>query len=131
MPSIEDKILKPKQYHKMINELDIENFELKTSSIWETRITLVNLERLAEDLLEIRRSISGDMRAITLKYLESHPNPSSFLGLKKTKGAARRKSLDNKKEKELGPYKKIIQVIDDYLNQIEEIKEYIDNLKVE
>jgi hypothetical protein len=69
------------------------------------------------------------MRAITLKYLDSNQNQSSFLGLKKTKTATRRKSLDKKREKEQEPYKKIIYIIDNYLQQIEEVKEYINSLK--
>jgi hypothetical protein len=129
MPSSENKILKPKGYQSMINELDIESFEVKTSSIFEARITMVNLERLEEVLLEIKHSISGDMRAITLKYLDSNQNQSSFLGLKKTKTATRRKSLDKKREKKLEHYRKIIYIIDDYLQQIEEVKEYINSLK--
>jgi len=123
-------MMKPKEYQKMINALDIENFELKTSNALEARITLVNLGRLEEELLEIRRNVSGDMRAISLKYLESRQKKSSLLG-RKTKISSRRKSLDTKKEKEHGPYKKVINSIDDYLKQIEEIKEYIDNLNLE
>lgn len=128
MPATENVMIKPKEYKKMISKLDIENFELKTSSILETRLTMVNLERLEEDLLEIKRSISGNMRAITLKYLDSKQNQSSFLGLSKTKTASRRKSLASKREKELGPYRKIVYTIDDYLQQIEEIKDYLNNL---
>ncbi len=129
MPSSENKILKPKDYQNKINKLDIESFELKTSSIFEARLTLVNLEQLEEALLEITHCISGDMRAITLKYLDSNQNQSSFLGLKKTKIASRRKSLDKKRQKKLEHYRKIIYIIDDYLQQIKEVKEYINNLK--
>ena len=130
MSSTENKMTKPKEYQKMINALDIENFELKTSNALEARITLVNLQRLEEELHEIRRNVSGNMRAISLKYLESRQQKSSFLGLK-SKTSSRRKSLDTKKVKEQGPYKKVLYIIDDYLNQIEEIKEYIDNLNLE
>ena len=129
MPSSENKILKPKDYQNVINKLDIGSFELKTSSIFEARLTMVNLEQLEEALLEIKHRISGDMRAITLKYLDSNQNQSSFLGLKKTKIASRRKSLDKKREKKLEHYRKIIYIIDDYLQQIKEVKEYINNLK--
>jgi hypothetical protein len=128
MPPTLDKILKPKEYEKRINELDIENFELKTSSILEARLTMVNIERLEETLMEIKKGISGDMRVITFKYLDSNQNQSSFLGFK-TKTSSRRKSLANKREKELKPYRKSMYTIDDYLQQIEEIKEYINSLK--
>lgn len=120
-------IIKPKEYENILNALDIENFELKTSSTLETRLTLVQLERLKEELIEIRRRISGDMRAITLKYLDSNQKKSSFLGFK-TKASSRMKDLANKREKELGPYKKIIDIIDNYIQQIEELEDYLDSL---
>lgn len=129
MPSSENKILKPKDYQNVINKLDIGSFELKTSSIFEARITMVNLEQLEEALLEIKHCISGDMRAITLKYLDSNHNHSSFLGLKRTKISSRRKSLNIKRENKLEHYRKIVNIIDNYLQQIEEAKEYLNNIK--
>lgn len=130
MPGSERKILKPKEYERMISKLDIENFELKTSSILEARITLVSLERLEEDLLEIKREISGDMRAIKLKYLGHDHAKSSLLGsLKRTKASTRRKSLDDKCDRELGPYKKVLYIIEHYLEQIEDVKEEINKIK--
>lgn len=129
MPGVEKKILKPKQYQKMIRELDIENFELKTSSILEARMSLIGINQLEENLLEIRRDISADMRSIKLKYLGRNHSKVSFLGLKKTNAAARRKSLDKKCDGELGPYKKVLYIIDDYLEQIEDIKKYINSIK--
>jgi len=130
MSGSEKKILKPKDYERMISNLDIESFEIKTSSILEARITLVSLERLEENLLEIRRKISADMRAIKLKYLDHNYNKSSFLGsLKRTKASTRRKSMDNKCDRELGPYKNVLYLIDDYLKQIDDIKKYIDEIK--
>jgi hypothetical protein len=130
MSGSEKKILKPKEYERMISKLDIESFEIKTSSILEARITLIALERLEEDLLDIKRRISADMRVIKLKYLDHNYNKSSFLGsLKRTKASTKRKSLDNKCDRELGPYKKVLYIIDDYLKQIDDIKEYIDKIK--
>lgn len=130
MSGVERKIVKPKEYQKMISNLDIENFELKTSSLLEARITLVGIERLEESLLEIRRNISADMRSIKLKYLGHDHSKSSLLGsLKRTKAATRRKSLDNKCERDLGPYKNVLFIIDDYIKQIEEVKEYINSLE--
>ncbi len=130
MSGPERKILKPKDYEKMISSLDIENFELKTSSILEARITLVSLERLAEDLLEIRREVSGDMRAIKLKYLGHDHTKSSLIGsLRGTKASTRRKSLNDKCDRELGPYKNVLYIIDHYIEQIEEVKKDINEIK--
>ncbi len=130
MPGPEKKILKPKEYERMISNLDIDNFELKTSSILEARITLVGIERLEEDLLEIRRQVSTDMRRIKLQYLSHDHAKSSLLGsLTRPKASARRKSLNNKCERELGPYKNVLYIIDDYLKQIGDVKEYINKIK--
>jgi hypothetical protein len=130
MPGPERKILKPKDYERMVSSLDIENFELKTSSILEARITLVSIERLEENLLEIRRDISRDMRAIKMKYLGYDYNKSSLLGsLKRTTATSKRKSLDNKCNRELESYNKVLYTINHYLEQIENVKEYINNLK--
>ena len=130
MSGPEKKILKPKDYEKMISNLDIENFELKTSSILEARITLVGIERIEEDLLEIRRQVSAEMRRIKLKYLGQDHTKSSLLGsLKGTKASARRKSMDNKCDRERGPYENVLYIIDDYLKQIEDVKEYINEIK--
>jgi hypothetical protein len=130
MPEIEKKILKPQEYERMISNLDIENFELKTSSILEARITLVSIERIEENLLEIRRQVSADMRSIKLKYLNYDYSKSSLLGsLKRTKISTKRKSMDKKCNRELGPYEQVLYVIDDYLEQIKDVKDYIDKIK--
>ena len=130
MSGVQKKTLNPKQYQKMIQELDIENFELKTSSILEARMTLIGINRLEESLIEIKRGISADMRTIKLKYLDHDYSKSSFFGLKKTKTSTKRKSLNNKCNHELKPYNNLLYMIDDYLEQIEGVKKYIDNFKI-
>ena len=130
MPEIEKKILKPKDYERMVSNLDIESFELKTSSILEARMTLIGIERLEENLLEIRLEVSADMRTVKLKYLSYDYSKSSFLGsLKRTKISTKRKSLNEKCKRELEPYKQVLYIIDDYLKQIEDVKEYINKIK--
>ena len=129
MSVVEEKILKPKQYQKMIQELDIENFELKTSSIFEAKLTLIAIKRLEEELLEIKRSVSADMRSIKLKYIGHDYSKSSFFGLKKANVVAKRKSLNNKCNRELVPYDNLLFIIDDYIKQIEDVKDYISDIK--
>lgn len=124
--------LSAKQYNKMVEELDIEHIELKTSSIFEAKTTLVQLLRLEESLLEIRKSVSGEIRAIKLKYL-SHNKKPSLLGsfrLQKTKISSKRRSEHDKCENEIGPYRNVLYTIDDYLKQIEDVKDYIDSIEV-
>ncbi len=130
MAHSERKILKPKEYEKMISNLGIESFELKTSSILEARMTLIGIEQIEEDLLEIRRHISSDMRAVKLKYLNYDYNKSSILGsIKRTKVSTKRKSVDKKCDRELGPYEQVLYIIDDYLEQIKDVKDYISKIK--
>ncbi|MGB9979511.1 hypothetical protein [Methanobacterium sp.] len=130
MPEIEKKILKPKDYERMVSDLDIESFELKTSSILEARMTLIGIERIEEALLEIRRQVSADMRSVKLKYLNYDYNKSSLLGhLKRTKVSTKRKSMDKKCSRELEPYEQVLYIIDDYLEQIKDVKDYIDKIK--
>lgn len=130
MSVVEKTILSPKEYQKIIRELDIENIELKTSSLFEAKTTLVQLLRLEENLYEIRNSVSGDIRAIKLKHLTSgYANKSSLFGLRRTKISTKRMSMNIKCDKEAGPYKHILDIIDEYLEQIEAAKNYIDNLE--
>jgi hypothetical protein len=129
MSALEKTILSPKEYQKMIRELDIENVELKTSSLFEAKTTLVQLLRLEENLHEIRNSVSGDIRSIKLKHLNSgYANKSSLFGLRRTKISTKRMSMNTKCDREAGPYKHILDIIDDYLEQIENAKNYINNL---
>jgi len=132
MQRVREKTLKPNDYKKMIQKLDIENFELKTSYVFEAKSTLVNLLRLEEYLNEIRRCVSSDMREIKLKYLKSdYLNKSSIidsLSLNKPKVSKKRIEMQKKLDRELGPYQNLLDIIDDYLQQIEEVKEYINNI---
>ena len=130
MPKIENKILKPKDYERMVSNLDIENFELKTSSILEARMTLIGIERIEGNLLEIRLQVSTDIRAVKLKYLSYDYSKSSLLGsLKRTKVSTKRKSMNKKCNRELEPYNQVLYIIDDYLEQIKDVKDYINNIK--
>lgn len=100
MQRVREKTLKPNDYKKMIQKLDIENFELKTSYVFEAKSTLVNLLRLEEYLNEIRRCVSSDMREIKLKYLKSdYLNKSSFIdSLSLNKPKVSKKKNRNAKE---------------------------------
>lgn len=133
MQKTKEKKLKPKDYKKMIQKIDIENFELKTSHIFETKATLISLLRIEESLNEIRRLVAADMREIKLKYLKSDYMDKNLitdtLSLKKSKVSHKRISMQRKLDIELGPYQSILDVIDDYLEQIEEVKEYIESIK--
>ena len=131
MPPSKEKTLKPKDYEKMVLDLDLENFEIKTSSLLEARMTLIGIERMEENLLEIKRYVSADMRTIKLKYLSYDYSKSSILGrLKRTKISTRRKSMNKKCNRELEPYSHVLYIIDDYLEQISDVKEYLNKIEI-
>ncbi len=133
MQRVKEKKLKPKDYKKMIQKLDIENFELKTSHIFEAKATLISLLRIEETLKEIRRCVTSDMREIKLKYLKSDYKDknliSDTLSLKKSKVSHKRISMQRKLDIDLGPYQSVVDLIDGYLQDIEEVKEYINSIK--
>ncbi len=130
MSETEKKILKPNDYKRMVSNLDLESFELRTSSILEARMTLIGIERMEENLLEIRQQVSADMRAVKLKYLSYDYSKSSLLGhLKRTKISTKRKSMNKKCKRELEPYEQVLYIIDDYLEQIKDVKAYINQIK--
>jgi len=133
MQKTKEKKLKPNDYKKMIQKLDIENFQLKTSHIFETKATLINLLRIEESLKKIRRCVSADMREIKLRYLKSdYLNKTSIidtLSLKKPKVSHKRISMQRKMDYETDPYQNLLDIIDEYLDEIEEVKEYINSIK--
>jgi|GEM_PF-3394247 len=132
MANHEDEIRGPEIYYQQLQEMYIEEDDLNLSSDFEARGTLVKLDRLESDVLKLKRSISKDMRSIRTMYLdESIIEKPKFLGLfnvnKKLSHTEKRKKLLEERENSLVPYKEIIDMIDDYILQIEDLKKYIEN----
>ena len=127
-----EEITGPNVYYQQLQEMYIEESDLNLSSDFEARSTLVKLNRLENDVLKLKRSISKDMRAIRTMYLdESIIEKPKFLGVfsvgKKLSHTEKRKKLITERENSLKPYKEITDIINDYILQIEDLRKYIEN----
>ncbi len=132
MENYEEEILDPSVYYKQLQEMYIEESDLNLASDFEARTTLVRLNRLKTDVSKLKRSISKDMRTIRTAYLdESIIEKPKLLGLfgkgKELSTAEKRKKLEKERENNLTPYKEIIDMIDDYILQIEDLRKYIED----
>lgn len=128
--------LNPEAYYGMLQELYIEDEEIDLSSDFEARATLVKLKRLEKDILKLRREITTDMRTIRSIYLdESIIEKPKVLGLfrlgKKLSHTEKRKKLLHERKRALMPYEEIIVLIDEYLEQIEDLRKYIEREALE
>ncbi|MGB9978148.1 hypothetical protein [Methanobacterium sp.] len=132
MENPEEEILDPGVYYEQLQEMYIEEADLNLSTDFEARTTLVKLNRLQSDVSKLKRDVSKDMRTIRTVYLdESVIDKPKLLGLfgrgKDLSTAERRKKLEKEREKNLTPYKEVIDLIDDYIIQIEDLKKYIED----
>lgn len=132
METHEGETLNPDIYYQQLQEMYIEESDLNLSSDFEARATLVKLDRLESDVIKLKRSISQDMRVIRNMYLdESIIEKPKVLGLfnvgKKLSHTEKRKKLIEERENSLIPYKEVIDIIDDYIIQINDLKKYIEN----
>ncbi len=127
-----DEIVGPDEYYEQLQGMYIEESDLNLSSDFEARGTLVKLKKLESEVLTLKRSVSKDMRAIRNMYLdESIIEKPKLLGLfkvgKKLSRTEKRKKLIEERENNLLPYKEIIDIIDDYIGQIDGLRKYIEN----
>lgn len=132
MENHEEEILAPGAYYEQLQRMYIEEEDLNLSTDFEARTTLVKLNRLKSDVTKLKRSVSQDMRTIRTVYLdESVIEKPKLLGVfgrgKELSVAERRKKLEKERENNLTPYKEVIDMIDDYILQIEDLKKYIED----
>lgn len=129
----EDEVyfLDPETYYGKIQELYIQDEDIDISTDFEARGTLVKLQRLEKDVLNVRREITTDMRTIRNLYLdESIIEKPKILGLfrigKKLSPTEKRKRLLHERKYKLAPYEELLVLIDDYIKQIEDLRKYIE-----
>ncbi|MGB9937240.1 MAG: hypothetical protein ACPK7O_05920 [Methanobacterium sp.] len=120
----------PEEYYYALQEMYIDESDLDLTSDFGARSSIVKLERLKSDVLDLRLKISKDMRTIRNMYLdESIIKKPKVLGLfsigKNLTPTQKRKKLIKEREKNLIPYQEIKDMIDDYIEQIEELENYI------
>jgi len=128
----EDIVNDPEEYYLMLQEMYLDDSDIDISSDFEARSSLVKLKRLRNDVKKLRREITKDMRTIRTMYLdESIIEKPKILGLfsfeKKLTHTEKRKKLINEREKSLVPYNDVIEMIDDYVKEIEDLEKYIQN----
>lgn len=120
----------PEEYYEKLQEMYIDESELNLSSDFEARSTLVKLQRLESDVLKLRREITKDIRSLRNMYLdESIIEKPKLLGLirigKELTPTEKRKKLLAERAQQLRPYEEIIEMIDDYILQVEDLRKYI------
>ncbi|MEN6291773.1 MAG: hypothetical protein ABFC34_00230 [Methanobacterium sp.] len=127
-----EEILDPGVYYEQLQGMYIEESDLNLSTDFEARTTLVKLNRLQSDVSKLKHSVSQDMRTIRNLYLDdSIIEKPKVLGIfgggKKLSATEKRKKLEKERENNLNPYKEVIDMIDDYILQIEDLKKYIED----
>ena len=132
MENHEEEILDPGVYYEQLQGMYIEEADLNLATDFEARTTLVKLNRLKSDVSKLKRRVSHDMRSIRNVYLdESVIDKPKLLGIfskgKELSTSEKRKKLEKERENNLTPYKEVIDMIDDYILQIEDIKKYIED----
>jgi len=136
MGNDEDIVREPEKYYLVLQEMYLDESEIDISNDFEARSSLVKLKRLRNDVNKLRREITKDMRTIRTMYLdESIIEKPKILGLfsleKKLTPTQKRKKLIYEREKSLIPYKDIIEMIDNYVKEIEDLEKYIQNEALE
>ena len=136
MKGDEEILKKPEEYYLMLQDLYLDESELNLSSDFKARASLVKVEHLKSDVIKLRHEISKDMRTIRNMYLdESIIEKPKILGLfslqRKLRPTEKRKKLISEREQNLIPYKEIIELVDDYIKQIEDLEKYIENEALE
>lgn len=132
----EDVVREPEEYYLVLQEMYLDDSDIDISTDFEARSSLVKLKRLKNDVKKLRREITKDMRTIRTMYLdESIIEKPKILGLfsfqKKLTHTEKRKKLIHEREKSLVPYNDVIEMIDDYIKEIEDLEKYIQNEALE
>jgi len=136
MENDEDIVREPEEFYLVLQGMYLDDSEIDISSDFEARSSLVKLKRLINDVKKIRREVTKDMRTIRTMYLdESIIEKPKILGLfsfeKKLTPTQKRKKLISEREKSLIPYTEIIEMIDNYVKEIEDLEKYIQNEALE
>lgn len=128
----EEVAMEAEEYYYMLQELYLDESQIDLENDFKARASLVRLKRLKSDVKDLRLQITQDTRIIRNMYLdESVIDKSKIMGLfrfqKKLTPTQKRKKLIIERERSLVPYKEIIELIDLYIQQIEDMEKYIQN----
>ncbi len=125
-------MVSPRRYREQLENLEIEGLEIDVSSIRNAMGVLNSLEEYEKILRQIRYNVRSDVRNIRMNYLDKLQNieGSSKKGLfgrekSKEKILKEKKALKKDRDLEIAAYDIVENMIDNYLAQIEDARDYI------
>ncbi len=125
--------MEPRTYRQQIYDTGIEDMEINVSSLEKSMKTLQKLSDQEQVLKKIRHNLRADIRKIRLDYIKKMQNLDE-LALKKglfgkkmssEKHYQKRKSIKKERKHTLATYEIIETIIDNYLTQIDDNRNYI------
>ena len=127
--------MNPKIYRKQISEIGIEDMVIDVSSLQKAMETMSQLDDLEKVLNKIKFNLHTDMRNLRVEYMKKIQNvdessqKKGLFGRKKSIDSIVKKKKTLKKERSanIAAYEIIENLVNDYLNQIEESRRYIKN----
>jgi hypothetical protein len=126
--------MSPKKYRQQLLDLEIDGFEIDTSTIDNAMETLNKLNELEKILNKIRYNVRADIRNIRMDYMgklqeidKSANQKQGLLRRKKsvTQVVKEKKGLTKERNLTIATYTVVENTIDDYLDQIEQSQYYI------
>lgn len=126
--------MSPKKYRQQLLDLEIDGFEIDTSTIDNAMETLNKLNELEKILNKIRYNVRADIRTIRMDYMgklqEVDRSANEKQGLLRRKKSVsqvvkEKKALTKERNLTIATYAVVENTIDDYLDQIEQSKYYI------
>lgn len=132
----ENQMLGPKKYRKQLLELGIEGMEIDVSSMNKAMDTLNLLNEMETILKKIRYNVRADIRRIRLNYVTLLKEVDQTANVKKglfsrkksvSKITQEKKKLSKERNVTIATYDVVENTIDDYLDQIDKSKYYIQN----
>jgi ribosomal protein S25 len=120
----------PKTYREQLEALGIDGMEIDVSTMEKAMETLNNLGDIENVLKKFRLNIRTDIRQLRKDYLklmkevEEAPQKNRRFGRKSDKNT-KKKSLVKERNNKIGAYELVENMIDNYLEQIEDARIYI------
>ncbi|MEW6010561.1 MAG: hypothetical protein AB1604_04640 [Euryarchaeota archaeon] len=126
--------MNPKFYQKQIAEVGVDGMEIEPSSLAEAMSLLVKLRNYKKLLEKIKFNLHMDMRSIRKEYLEKiqslkeEPSRRGLFRKNLTEKDKRstKKNIYEERDRILAPYEALERLIEDYLDQIEDSKTYLE-----
>jgi ribosome recycling factor len=125
-------MVSPRRYREQLENLEIEGLEIDVSSIRNAMEVLNILEEYEKVLRQIRYNVRSDVRNIRMEYLDKlqkieGSNKKGLFGREKSKEKIlkEKKALKKDRDLEIAAYDIVENMIDNYLAQIEDARDYI------